>query len=140
MIVLDTNVLSEVLRPVPNMRVLDWLRGQTQAALFTTVISRSEMLYGVLLLPKGGRRAMLQQEVDAVFSVDMAGRVLDYDSDAADAYAQIAAARRANGRRDDNPFDAMIAGIVRSRGASLATRNIKDFSDCGIVVIDPWSA
>lgn len=140
MIVLHTNVLSEVLRPVPDTRVLSWLRGQTQAALFTTVISRSEMLYGVLLLPQGGRRAMLQQEVDAVFSVDMAGRVLDYDSDAADAYAQIAATRRANGRRDDNPFDAMIAGIARSRGASLATRNIKDFSDCGIVVIDSWSA
>lgn len=138
MIVLDTNVLSEMLRPVPDMRVTEWFRTQPQASLFTTVISRSEMLYGVCLLPQGRRRTLLEQEVLAVFSVDMIGRVLNYDSDAADAFAQIAAARRANGRRDDKPFDAMIAGIARSRGAKLATRNVRDFADCGIEVVDPW--
>jgi len=137
MIVLDTNVLSELMRPSPDAQVKDWLGAQPQAALFTTTVSRSEMLYGVHVLPEGVRKARLLQEVLAVFSVDMAGRVLSFDSDAADAYAEIAAARRANGK-PISQFDAMIAGIVRSRGAELATRNVRDFEGCGIVVIDPW--
>ena len=138
MIVLDTNVLSELLRPVPDARVANWFRAQAQASLFTTVITRSEMLYGVCLLPPGKRRDVLLREVLALFTVDMAGRVLNYDGEAADAYAQIAAMRRANGRRHEKPFDAMIAGIVRSLGAKLATRNVRDFEGCGIGLIDPW--
>ncbi len=139
MIVLDTNVLSELIRPTVNAQVVSWLQAQPQAALFTTTISRSEMLYGVQLLPEGARKASLQQGVLAIFSEDMAGRVLNYDSDAADAYANIAASRRASGS-PISQFDAMIAGIARSRGAVLATRNIKDFENCGIKVIDPWYA
>lgn len=137
MIVLDTNVLSELIRPSPDAQVVEWFRAQPQAALFTTTISRGEMLYGVHLLPDGTRKAQLRQAVLAIFSVDMAGRVLDFDSDAADAYADIAAARRAGGQPIGQP-DAMIAGIARSRGAALATRNVKDFAGCGVEVINPW--
>lgn len=137
MIVLDTNVLSELIRPRPDPKVAGWLSEQARSRLFTTAVSRGEMLFGVLVLPIGERRRRLQQEVRAIFDSDMAGRVLPYDGDAADAHAAFAAARRAQGRPLAMP-DAMIAGIARSRGATLATRNVRDFAGCGITLIDPW--
>lgn len=137
MIVLDTNVLSEFMRPKPDERAVAWLKQQTRSNLFTTAITRGEMLYGVLILPEGRRRTRMRQEVEAAFAVDMAGRVLPYDDAAADAHAAIAAARRTQGR-PVGQSDMMIAGIVRSRGATLATRNVRDFADCGITLIDPW--
>lgn len=137
MIVLDTNVLSELLRPEPDARVVGWLQAQRRAGLYTTSITRGEMFYGVQLLPEGRRRLQLQQVVSAVFSTDMAGRVLLFDEAAADAYAEIAAARRRSGR-PIGQLDAMIAGIAASRGADLATRNLGDFEDCGLRLIDPW--
>lgn len=137
MIVLDTNVLSEILRPSPDDRVLAWLERQPRSALFTTTVTEGELLYGVQLLPEGRRKTLLLDAVLAIFASDLAGRVLGFDSDAAAAYAVIAAARKATGH-PISQFDAMIAAIARSRGASLATRNIKDFVDCGIEVINPW--
>ncbi len=139
MIVLDTNVLSETLRPLPDPRALAWLGAQSRLALFTTTVTRGELFYGIRLLPDGQRRTALLSAVQAIFGVDMAGQVLGFDGEAADIYAEIAAARKAAGR-PISQFDAMIAAIARSRGASLATRNIKDFVDCGITVIDPWNA
>ncbi len=137
MIVLDTNVLSELIRAQPDSKVAAWLSQQARSQLFTTAISRGEMVFGVLVLPIGERRQRLQQEVQAIFDIDMAGRVLPYDGDAADAHATFAAARRAQGRPVAMP-DAMIAGIARSRGATLATRNLRDFEGCGITLVDPW--
>ncbi|MGE8642461.1 MAG: type II toxin-antitoxin system VapC family toxin [Achromobacter sp.] len=137
MILLDTNVISEILRPEPDPRVVDWVETQPRTALFTTTITRGELLYGVRLLPEGQRRDALLRAVLAIFASDLAGQVLNFDGEAADAYAEIAAERRAMGK-PVSQFDAMIAGIARSRGASLATRNVKDFADCGINVIDPW--
>lgn len=137
MIILDTNVVSELLRPVPDERVVAWVRAQRQSSLFTTVITRGEMLFGVCLLPEGRRRQELLREVIAVFSDDMAERVLDFGSEAADAYAEIAATRRSQGR-PVSQSDAMIAGIARSRGADLATRNVRDFESCGVRLINPW--
>lgn len=137
MIVLDTNVLSEFMRPQPDERMVAWLKQQTRSNLFTTAVTRGEMLYGVLILPDGRRRTRMHQEVEAIFAVDMAGRVLPYDEAAADAHAVVAAARRVQGRPVE-PFDAMIAGIARSHGATLATRNVRDFEGCGIPLIDPW--
>ena len=137
MIILDTNVLAEVLRPTPDPRVIDWLAAQPQSALFTTTITRGELFYGIKLLPDGQRRRNLQEAVQALFDQDLAGRVLSFDNDAADSYADIAISRRQAG----NPVsqsDAMIAGIVRSRGARLATRNVKDFTGSGIEIVDPW--
>lgn len=137
MIVLDTNVLSELIRPRPDPGVVGWLRGQVRSRLFTTAISRGEMLLGVLVLPDGQRKQRLQQEVLGIFAADMAGRVLPYDGDAADAHAEFSAMRRAQGR-PVGQSDAMIAGIVHSRGAVLATRNVRDFEGCGLTLVDPW--
>ncbi|MHB1059211.1 MAG: PIN domain-containing protein [Rhodanobacter sp.] len=100
MIVLDTNVLSEFMRPQPDERVVAWLKQQTRSNLFTTAVTRGEMLYGVLILPEGRRKTRMHKEVEAIFVVDMAGRVLPYDEAAADAHAAIAAARRIQGRPD----------------------------------------
>ncbi|MFM0652910.1 type II toxin-antitoxin system VapC family toxin [Paraburkholderia sediminicola] len=138
MIVLDTNVLSEALRPVPDPGVMAWLAAQPRTALFTTTVTRAEILYGLHLLPDGSRKSVLSAAVDAVFMEDFAGRLLSFDSDAADAYARIAVARKKVGR-PISQFDAMIAACARSRGAVLATRNVKDFAGCEIAVIDPWA-
>ncbi|WP_440997850.1 type II toxin-antitoxin system VapC family toxin [Arhodomonas sp. SL1] len=139
MIVLDTNVLSEVLRPVPEHQVVDWLERQPRRSLFTTTVTRGELFYGVRLLPEGQRRHRLMEALEAILDEDFAGQVLSFDADAADSYADIAAARRMRGR-PISQFDAMIAATARSRGAALATRNIRDFADCGLELIDPWSA
>jgi len=115
-----------------------WLASQSRAGLFTTAITRAEIFYGVGLLPDGSRRRELRTAVEAIFDEDFAGRVLGFDSDAADVYATIAVARR-NAGRPMSQFDAMIAACARSRGAALATRNVKDFTDCEIAIIDPWA-
>ena len=138
MIILDTNVISELTRPVPEPKVLAWLEAQAGDALFTTAISRGEMIYGACILSAGRRRAKLLEEVEAIFSIDMAGRVLSYDEAAADAHARFAALRRTQGR-PTSQSDAMIAGIALSLGATLATRNVKDFDGFGIALIDPWN-
>ncbi|WP_323123343.1 type II toxin-antitoxin system VapC family toxin [Burkholderia alba] len=139
MIVLDTNVLSELLRPVPDPAVLAWFGRQPRAALFTTTLSRAEMLYGVQLLSAGTRRVGLAVALTAIFELDFAGRVLAFDWDAAADYADIATARKRAGRAISQ-IDAMIAAIARSRGATVATRNVKDFVDCGVDLNDPWAA
>ena len=139
MIVLDTNVLSELLRPTPVSRVLAWVSAQPSGSVFTTTVTQGEILYGIQLLPDGRRRRGLEEAALAIFGEDFAETLLSFDSDAAIAYAQIGAARRRAGR-PITQFDAMIAAMARSRGASLATRNTKDFEDCGIEVVNPWSA
>ena len=139
MIVLDTNVLSETLRPQPDARVLAWMTEQPAASLFTTAVTRAEILYGLRLLPTGRRRDSLYQAVTTIFDEDFSGRVLAFDNDAADVYADIAAARKQAGR-PISQFDGMIAAIARSHGAVLATRNTRDFTDCGINLADPWTA
>lgn len=138
MIVLDTNVISEALRPVPEPSVLDWLTNQPRASLFTTIVTRGEILYGIRLLSDGKRRRGLWDAAKKIFDDDFADQVLSFDSDAADMYAEIAASRRTQGK-PISQFDAMIVAMARSRGASLATRNVKDFEDCGADVIDPWT-
>jgi predicted nucleic acid-binding protein len=139
MIVLDTDVVSEVLRPVPEPSLLDWLAKQPRASLFTTTVTRGEVLYGIRLLSDGKRRRGLWDAAKKIFSDDFADQVLSFDSDAADMYAEIAASRRMAGK-PISQFDAMIVAVARSRGASLATRNVKDFEDCGVDVINPWTA
>ena len=139
MIVLDTNVLSEALRPVPEPSVLHWLAKQSRASLFTTTVTRGEVLFGTRVLSDGKRRRGLWDAAKKIFSEDFAGQVLSFDSDAADVYAEIAASRRMAGK-PISQFDAMIVAMARSRGASLATRNVQDFEDCGVDVVNPWTA
>jgi predicted nucleic acid-binding protein len=139
MIVLDTNVLSEALRPVPESSVMTWLANQPRASLFTTAVTRGEILYGIRLLSDGKRRQGLWDAARKIFDEDFAGHVLSFDSEAADMYAEISASRRTAGK-PISQFDAMIVAMARSRGASVATRNVKDFEDCGTDVINPWTA
>ncbi|NKB66160.1 MAG: PIN domain-containing protein [Candidatus Latescibacteria bacterium] len=139
MIVLDTNVLSELMRKSPNEPVVQWMDTQPDPSLFTTTVTQAEILYGVSLLPTGKRKQALAAAVDAMFEEDFKGRVLPFDGPAAAAYAGICADRVHLGR-PISQFDAQIAAIACSRGAALATRNTPDFDACGIHVIDPWQA
>jgi predicted nucleic acid-binding protein len=136
-IVLDTNVLSEVLKPLPSHRVLGWLAAQQALSVFTTAITEAEVLYGIEALPPGKRRGRLLAAVERMFAEEFAGRILSFDEDAAQAFAGIAAARDTAGR-PISQLDAMIAAIARSHRAAVATRNTADFEHCGIEVINPW--
>jgi toxin FitB len=138
-IVLDTNVLAEVLRPEPAVSVSRWMARQDRANLFTTTICEAEILYGLALMAAGKRRTRLEQVAAAIFREDFPARILPFDSAAAAAFAEIAAARRRLGR-PIGEFDAQVAAIAHSRGADVATRNVKDFADCGVRVINPWAA
>ena len=137
MIVLDTNVISEIFRPSPDPAVMAWLQQQPEDVVYTTAITRGEMLYGVNIKPEGRQKETLRVGLLRIFAVRFPGRVLSYDGDAADAHAVFSAMRRLQGR-PVSQSDAMIAGIVHSRGAALATRNVRDFEGCDITLIDPW--
>lgn len=137
MIILDTNVLYELLAPSPAPGVLAWLAAQPAPAVFTTAVTEAEILYGLALLPEGRRRQALEAAVKPIFAEDLAGRVLAFDPDAAKSYAAIAAHRRAIGR-PISQFDAQIAAIAASRGASVATRNVADFAETGVDIVNPW--
>ncbi|TXL69431.1 type II toxin-antitoxin system VapC family toxin [Vineibacter terrae] len=138
MILLDTNVLSELMRPAPSTAVEGWMGRQPTARLFIAAITEAELRYGLALLPEGRRRKQLITQAEAMLAEDFAGRILPFDSPAAVAYARIAAARRHAGR-PISQADAQIAAIAASRGAALATRDAAGFVDCGIEIIDPWS-
>jgi toxin FitB len=114
-----------------------WLDQQPRASVFTSAVTQGEILYGIRLLPEGQRRKKLWNAALAIFVEDFSGRVLSFDGDAADDYAEIGASRRAAGR-PISQFGAVIAALTRSRGAALATRNSRDFEGCGIVVVNPW--
>ena len=137
MIVLDTNVLSELMRAAPAQRVVRWVADQSATSLYTTSITQAEVLHGVMLLPAGKRRAAVEAAAEAMFKEVFAGRILGFGSDAAYPYARIAAQRRRAGRPISH-FDAQIAAIAHCAGALIATRNIGDFEGCGVRVVNPW--
>jgi predicted nucleic acid-binding protein len=138
MIVLDTNVISELMRAEPAEDVARWIADRSTASLCTTVITQAEILFGAQLLPKGKRREAIEQKADVLFDRGFAGRVLPFDGEAARAYARIAGARRRAGR-PISTADAQIAAIARSLRFDLATRNVSDFQGCGIELFDPWN-
>lgn len=138
MIILDTNVVSEPLRPRPNARVTDWLDTQNPKTLYLTSITLGELWYGVAVLPDGQRKRTLQRRLKDDFLPLFAGRILPFSEDAAVEFAELQAAVRAQGR--PLPLaDAMIAAITRQQGYTLATRNIHDFEHAGVPLIDPWA-
>ncbi len=139
MILVDTNLLSELMKPAPNERVMRWFADQPASGLYTTSIAQAEILHGVMLLPAGRRRNAIEVAAEAMFKEDFGGRILPFASDAAQPYARIAADRRRAGR-PISQFDAQIAAIARATGAAIATRNVTDFEGCGVKVIDPWQA
>jgi len=137
MIVLDTKVLSELMRSQPGAAVFAWVAAQPRAALFTTSVNKAEILYGIAGLPEGRRRAALAAAAEAMFIDDFAGRVLPFDEAAAVHYADIVAARRREGRPIE-AFHAQIAATARVAGAELATRDVGDFAGCGVALVNPW--
>ncbi len=137
MIVLDTNVLSELMKRKGSKVVRNWAAQQPVMSLFTTTITQAEILYGIAILPQGKRKDELTHAANLMFAEDFSRRVLPFDEVAAVAFASIAAQRRANG----NPLsqaDAQIAAICYTRQATIATRNVSDFTGCGISIINPW--
>ncbi len=137
MIVLDTNVISELLRPQPANQVETWLAEQDGAEIYFTTVGEAELRHGVALLPEGKRRSTLLQSIEDILNEDFFGRILSFDRAAAYAYAAIASERRAAGR-PISQFDCQIAAIARANQAAIATRNTDDFGGCGIVVVNPW--
>ena len=138
MVLLDTNVVSELMRDVPNTEVLSWMDERPMRELFVTVVTEAEIRTGIAILPDGARRRGLADAAERTLRVLFAGRVLPFDSDAARAYADIAATVRAAGR-PISQSDCQIAAIARSRAMAVVTRNVRDFADTGIEVIDPWT-
>jgi len=137
MIVLDTNVVSELLRPAPAAQVEAWLSSQDGASVYFTAVGEAELRHGLAMLPAGKRRNALSKAIEGILEEDFRDRILPFDREAARAYAAIAAERRAAGR-PISQFDCQVAAIARANEAAVATRNIGDFNGCGIVVIDPW--
>ena len=137
MLVLDTNVISEMMKALPSPRVMEWWSQQQSVELFTTTITVAEILYGIEILPRGKRRDSLRTEAEIVFNQDLAGRILPFDEEAARVFPEVAGGRRALGRPIAE-LDAQIAAIARSRNAALATRNIADFEGCGVRLVNPW--
>jgi predicted nucleic acid-binding protein len=137
-LVLDTNVVSQLVHPQGSVQIKDWLATRRGYIVYTTSVTQAEILFGIRRLPDGKRRDRLLANAVEVFSSDMAGRILSFDSIAADEYSQIVALRERSGR-PISQFDGQIAAICRVYGAVLATRNVKDFVGCGVDVVNPWA-
>jgi len=138
MLVIDTNVASELMRPSPTPGVAAWIAERDASAMYLTAVSEAELRFGVGILPEGRRRTALEAAMRRWLEIGFADRILPFDSAAARAYAAIAVDRRSSGRPIGNA-DCQIAAISRSRGASLVTRNVRDFEGTGIDVLDPWT-
>lgn len=136
MIVVDTNVASELMRPSPSETVRAWVRDQRAQDLCTTAITVAEIGYGIERLPGGRRKEALRAAVAEVFGM-FEDQVLPFDTPAAEEYGLVVSHRDALGLPIEG-FDAQIAAICRARGAALATRNVADFRETGVEVINPW--
>ena len=137
MIVLDTNVISALMRPEENPVVVQWLNGQPTRSVWTTATTVLEVRYGLLILPAGRRREGLVARFDHVLDNSLEGRVLKFDRLSAERAAEVSARRRTVGSTVAT-HDTQIAGIVMSRNATLATRNLRDFDDLDIALVNPW--
>lgn len=134
--VLDTNVVSELMKEDASPRVLTWLSKHSAQSMFLTALTEAEVRLGLARLPAGKRRRVLESAADGLFD-DFRGRIMAFDSDAARMYAMIGAHRRSVGH-PISVIDAQIAAIVRSRSGILVTRNTKDFAGCEIDLFNPW--
>ena len=137
MVILETNVVSEMMKAAPRPSVKRWLAAQAPSVVFISAITEAEPRLGVALLPDGRRRDGIAADIETMIAEEFAGRVAPFDSPAAKAFAAIVADRRRSGRPIAIP-DAQIAAVARSRGAAVATRHVGDFEGCGITVINPW--
>jgi hypothetical protein len=137
MIILDTNVVTELMRPAPEPRVLRWFSSQTAEDLHVTAVTMAEILYGIELISTSRRREVVRAGAEKMFGDVFADRILTFEDRAARAFAQIASSRRRQGK-PMSEFDAQIAAITRVHGATLATRNPYVFEGCGVRLVNPW--
>ena len=137
MIILDTNVISELMREHPHANVKHWIKAQKPIHLAITVITIAEIQRGLARLPKGKRRTQLATNFSDFIAEAFSGRIFPFDEEAAYRYGAMAAVCEANGINTD-AVDLMIAAIADSRRAAIATRNVKDFTGCGVAIINPW--
>jgi len=138
MIILDTNVISEAMQPRPDGAVMRWIKFAPQDDLYTTAITEAEMRFGAVAAPILKRRGELEAIVERIFSVRFRDRVLAFDSDAAKCFPQVLMRMKLHGRTHSHS-DAQIAAIALSVGAAVATRNVIDFEDSGVEIINPWN-
>lgn len=138
MTILDTNIFSEVVKPRPEPKVIEWLGAQKYHEVYLTAITLAEVRHGLNNMPAGKRQAQLHDAVEALFENEFAGRILPFDEAASFCYAQLVV-ERARAGRPVQAFDAQIAAIARARGATVATRNTKDFEQCGVALVNPWT-
>ena len=137
MIVLDTYVLSELMRPAPSPQILAWLDAQTPDTLWLTSVSVAELLFGIARLPEGARKQAFAQAALGMLEEDFPNRVLGFDLEAASIFADLAAASERAGR-PMGLADGQIAAIRLAHNASLATRNVRDFDQLGLQLVNPW--
>jgi toxin FitB len=137
MVILDTNVVSDLMRPTASQAVLNWLSQRPSQELYTTTVTVAEIFYGIELVPDGKRRGELLAGAERMFTKVLLGRIFAFEDQAAQAFAQIASARRKRGRPMAE-FDAQIAAIASVHDAVLATRNTADFEGCGVRLLNPW--
>jgi len=138
-ILLDTNVVSAVMAPAPPPTVLQWLDDQETAGLFICTITVAEIGYGIRVLPRGRRQGLLRERFTAFIARGFEQRVLAFDIVAAHEYAEIMGHRRELGRPMSVP-DGQIAAIARAHRGIVATRNVRDFEECGLEIVDPFAA
>jgi toxin FitB len=137
MILVDTNVVAEMMRGLPDPAVVAWLNAQDATALFFSTISIAEIAYGLRIMPQGKRRRLLEQGFERVLAEAFAGRILVFDEAAAHRYGEIMGRRKEIGR-PLKLLDGQIASIARANGFAVATRNVRDFIECGVEVINPF--
>ena len=138
MIILDTNVVSEIMRVSPEPAVSRWISSQKQKDVYLTTVTVAELGYGVSRLEKGRKQRELQKTLDEVLEVDYLDRILPFDETAAREYAHLAAEREAVGLSVKD-FDCLILAIASVHGATVATRNVKHFAGSGVRIINPWN-
>jgi predicted nucleic acid-binding protein len=139
LIILDTNVISEISRDRPDPAVMAWFMRQDSGSLYATSVTLAEVLYGLELLPGGRRRDRLVGLSHAIFDTELRGKILAFDEEAARHYALILSSKQLRGT-PMSAFDAQIAAIAVTARAAVATRNVDDFEHCGVKLINPWSA
>ncbi|MCY1355794.1 Toxin FitB [compost metagenome] len=137
MILLDTNVLSEMMKTKPDPNVIAWLDAQPGSELVICSVSVAEILYGIARMPNGKRKDLLAVGADTLFNKLFAGSILPFDADAAVHYAALVSASEAKGRTADMA-DGQIAAIARLYSAKVATRNTRDFEELGVILVNPW--
>ncbi len=134
---LDTNIVSEAFRPHRNAEVESWFKRTPRNRIFVSSVTKAELLFGLAIMSAGRRRLELSEAMFKFLSYELKTEVLPFGSREAELFAEIGSHRRAKGR-PISQFDAQIAAVARSHGLSVVTRNVRDFDDCGVEIIDPW--